>query len=104
MRVADAIALVTGGASGLGEATVREILGGGGRAAILDRPNSKGEALAKELGERALFAAADVTSERGQARSTRGEAVPAWISVMVNCADRHRTCVTVGRSRSSCSS
>src|SRR5262249_33866425 len=63
MRVQDAIAMVTGGASGLGEATVRTMVDGGGRAVILDRPSSKGEALARELGDRVAFAACDVTSE-----------------------------------------
>src|SRR4029077_6866084 len=37
MQIADSVALVTGGASGLGEATVRLIVHGGGRAMILDR-------------------------------------------------------------------
>jgi NAD(P)-dependent dehydrogenase (short-subunit alcohol dehydrogenase family) len=62
MNVAETVALVTGGASGLGEATVRMVVGAGGRAAILDRPGSPGETLARELGERALFVPADVTS------------------------------------------
>ncbi len=62
MKLADVVAIVTGGASGLGEATVRTIVAAGGRAAILDRPQSDGEKLASELGaERALFVPADVT-------------------------------------------
>jgi NAD(P)-dependent dehydrogenase (short-subunit alcohol dehydrogenase family) len=57
-------ALVTGGASGLGEATVRRLAADGAAAVvILDLPGSRGEALAKELGDRVRFAAADVTSE-----------------------------------------
>ena len=63
MKVEGTVALVTGGASGLGAATVRELLGAGGRAMILDRPQSDGAALAKELGSDAAFAAADVTSD-----------------------------------------
>jgi NAD(P)-dependent dehydrogenase (short-subunit alcohol dehydrogenase family) len=87
MRTADAIALVTGGASGLGEATVREILAGGGKAAILDRPNSKGDALARELGDRAIFAAADVTSESEvQAGVDAAAKKFGTINVVVNCA------------------
>ena len=87
MRIEDAIALVTGGASGLGEATVRTVLAGGGRATILDRPNSKGEALAKELGERAIFAAADVTKEAEvQAAVDATAARFGTLNVVVNCA------------------
>src|SRR5215813_5921986 len=62
MKLADSVALVTGGASGLGEATVRMVLRAGGRAVILDRAGSPGEALARELGAGALFTPADVTS------------------------------------------
>lgn len=63
MRMEDVKAIVTGGASGLGEATVREIVGAGGCAAILDMNEARGQALAQELGERAIFARTDVTSE-----------------------------------------
>ena len=63
MKLEGAVALVTGGASGLGEATVRAFVTKGARAAILDRPNSAGEKLATELGAgKAIFVPADVTS------------------------------------------
>src|SRR5439155_815433 len=62
MKIAGAVALVTGGASGLGEATVAMVVENGGKAAILDRPGSAGEDVARRLGAQALFAAADVTS------------------------------------------
>lgn len=55
MRIQDSIALVTGGASGLGEATVRNIVKHGGKAAILDLSEEKGSALAAELGENTVF-------------------------------------------------
>ena len=64
MKLQDVRALVTGGASGLGLATVKRILAGGGKAAILDRPNSEGEHVAATLGKNALFAPADVTNEQ----------------------------------------
>src|SRR5207248_10949516 len=68
MKIAGAVALVTGGASGLGEATVAMVIEGGGQAAILDRPGSAGEDVARRLGARALFTPADVTSaEEAQA-------------------------------------
>lgn len=56
-------AIVTGGASGLGEAVVREIVHTGGRAAILDVNADKGESLARELGEATFFHKTDVTNE-----------------------------------------
>src|SRR5262245_15657383 len=46
MKLSAVVALVTGGASGLGEATVRAIVAGGGKVAIMDRPNSAGETVA----------------------------------------------------------
>src|SRR5207244_9137508 len=63
MRIEGSIAIVSGGASGLGEATVRAFLAAGGRAVILDRPDSAGERLAGELGTAAAFAPGDVRSE-----------------------------------------
>ena len=87
MRVQDAIAFVTGGASGLGEATVRNVVEGGGRAIIVDRPNSNGAAVAKDIGDRALFAPADVTSE-AEVQAALDAAIGRFgaISVVVNCA------------------
>jgi NAD(P)-dependent dehydrogenase (short-subunit alcohol dehydrogenase family) len=63
MKLSNAIAVVTGGASGLGLATVQKIVAAGGKAAILDRPNSEGEKRALELGSAVIFAPADVTKE-----------------------------------------
>jgi len=56
-------AVVTGGASGLGLATTRRLRSAGANVLILDLPGSAGEHVADELGERARFAPADVTSE-----------------------------------------
>ncbi len=88
MKLDEAVAIVTGGASGLGEATVRNLVGGGARAAILDRPQSPGAQLAAELGAaRAVFLAADVTSgtEVTKAVAQAKEAFGA-IHIAVNCA------------------
>ena len=52
MEIKDAVALVTGGASGLGLATVRALLDDGAQVVIVDLPSSKGEEVAKELGGR----------------------------------------------------
>ena len=55
MRVSECIAVVTGGASGLGEACVRELAGAGAKAAIFDLDVEKGQKLAAELGERIVI-------------------------------------------------
>lgn len=60
MRVKDSVGLVTGGASGLGAGAVRMLIANGGKAAILDLPNSHGKALADELGDAAHFVPTDV--------------------------------------------
>lgn len=57
------VALVTGGASGLGAATVRALVGAGAKVVILDRAKETGEALAQELGGAVRFAETDVTNE-----------------------------------------
>jgi NAD(P)-dependent dehydrogenase (short-subunit alcohol dehydrogenase family) len=56
-------AVVTGGGSGLGEATARALVARGARVAILDLGLSRGAEVAKSLGDAAFFAEADVTQE-----------------------------------------
>jgi NAD(P)-dependent dehydrogenase (short-subunit alcohol dehydrogenase family) len=87
MDIAKSVALVTGGASGLGEATVRTFVGAGGKAVILDRPNSAGDELARALGSAVAFAPADVTSEEEVAAAV-ARAVERFgtVHVAVNCA------------------
>jgi len=78
--------IVTGGASGLGEGTVRMLIAGGATAVIADVQADKGEALAKQLGAKARFVKCDVTSE------TDGQAVVdaalklGGLQGLVNCA------------------
>ena len=87
MKVEGTVALVTGGASGLGAATVRELLAAGGKAMIVDRPQSDGAKLAEELGANAAFAAADVTSE-AEAVAAVQQTVERFgtIHININCA------------------
>jgi NAD(P)-dependent dehydrogenase (short-subunit alcohol dehydrogenase family) len=61
MLIPDSVAVVTGGASGLGEATVRRLAKAGARVVIVDLPGSAGQQVADSLGDEILFAAADVT-------------------------------------------
>jgi len=56
------VGLVTGGASGLGRATVERFVREGARVTLCDLPTSKGEEVAKSLGENCVFAPVDVTS------------------------------------------
>jgi NAD(P)-dependent dehydrogenase (short-subunit alcohol dehydrogenase family) len=61
MKIEGANALVAGGASGLGAATVRRLHGAGARVTIADINAEQGEALAAELGDGAAFVRSDVT-------------------------------------------
>jgi NAD(P)-dependent dehydrogenase (short-subunit alcohol dehydrogenase family) len=61
MQIEGASALVAGGASGLGAATARRLHAAGATVTIADVNEQQGEALAAELGDRAAFAACDVT-------------------------------------------
>ena len=61
MEIAGSGALVAGGASGLGEATVRHLHEAGARVVIADVNEERGERLAADLGERVSFVPADVT-------------------------------------------
>ena len=63
MRLEGRTALVTGGASGIGEAAVRRIVAAGGHAGILDLNAEASAALAKELGPRVASASADMRDE-----------------------------------------
>jgi len=87
MEIRGSTAVVTGGGSGLGEATAREIVARGGRALILDRDRSRGAEVAKSLGAAALFAAADVTDEAGVAAALeRAVAELGALRAVVSCA------------------
>ena len=80
-------AVVTGGASGLGAATTRELVSCGAKVAVLDLPGSPGEELAKELGANVIFCPTDVTQE-DQVESAVARAVEELgdLRICVSCA------------------
>jgi 3-hydroxyacyl-CoA dehydrogenase/3-hydroxy-2-methylbutyryl-CoA dehydrogenase len=87
MRIEGIGAIVTGGGSGLGEATARLLAERGARVAILDLGRSKGAEVAKSIGDAALFCEADVASEE-QVGAALDRAIDAFgaVHAAVNCA------------------
>lgn len=87
MQLNKVVALVTGGASGLGGATVRRLIDAGAKAVILDMNAELGEKVAQELGENARFVKANVASE-AEVQAAVKAAVDAFgsLNVLVNCA------------------
>jgi NAD(P)-dependent dehydrogenase (short-subunit alcohol dehydrogenase family) len=87
MRIAGTNALVTGGASGLGAATVRRLVGAGARVVIADLNPETGQALEHELGEPVAFVNTDVTDGDSMAAAVRMAAERfSGLHVLVNCA------------------
>ena len=78
--------VVTGGASGLGAATVRMVVGAGGRAVIADVNEAAGVALARELGANARFVRCDVTDEASASAAVRAASDVGTLNGLVNCA------------------
>ncbi len=88
MKIQDAVALVTGGASGLGEATVIELAKRGAKVTIVDVDTERGEKLAALCGAgSAIFVKADVTSDADMQQALK-KTVDTFgkINVAVNCA------------------
>src|SRR6476661_2063077 len=91
-------AIVTGAASGLGEATARALASRGVKVAVFDRDAEKGEKVASEIG--GMFAKVDITDEASvdaafeQARSAHGQE-----RICINCAGVANAVKTVGRDK-----
>jgi NAD(P)-dependent dehydrogenase (short-subunit alcohol dehydrogenase family) len=87
MKFDNAVFIVTGGASGLGEAAVRRFHAAGARVVIADLNSERGEKLAAELGARAVFQRTDVSSENdAQACVARAVTSFGGLQGLVNCA------------------
>lgn len=87
MDVPGCVAVVSGGASGLGAGVVRMLAEGGARVAILDRDAGAGQALAAEMGPTSTFHQADITNP-GQLAEACAAASDAHgdPNLLVNCA------------------
>lgn len=98
MKISETVAIVTGGASGLGEATVRNFVAGGAKVAIFDMNASRGEQVAAELGDNAIFAKVDVTSE-DDVKAGIAKTVEAFgkVNANVNCAGIGMAVKTMGK-------
>ncbi|WP_420997860.1 SDR family NAD(P)-dependent oxidoreductase [Cupriavidus sp. 30B13] len=95
---ASVTAVITGGASGLGEATARALAAQGVRVALFDLNAEKGEALARELG--GVFCQVNVTSESEvEAGFARARAALGQERILVNCAGTGNAIKTASRSR-----
>ncbi len=84
MRVDGSTFLVTGGGSGLGAASARELAGAGGTVILADVDRERGEEVAKELGEAGRFVETDVTDEAAVQAAL--DAAPDGVQGVVNCA------------------
>jgi len=94
MDISGQVALVTGGASGLGLATAERLVDDGASVVIVDLPSSQGAEVAEKLGDRVRFAPADVTDEAQVAAALDVADELGTLRVAVSCAGigpAHRT-------------
>jgi NAD(P)-dependent dehydrogenase (short-subunit alcohol dehydrogenase family) len=97
MEIKGAGALVSGGGSGLGEATARRLNGAGATVTIVDRDGDRGRALAHDLGGDTRFVQADVTDADQMAAAVEQAAEGAPLRINVNCAGIGLAERTIGR-------
>jgi len=97
MRIEGAAALVTGGASGLGEATVRRLTAAGAAVTIVDRDEKRADALAAELGGQVQAIAADVGDPDQVKAAVDLAASGPPLRIAVNCAGIGWAQRTIGR-------
>lgn len=80
-------AIITGGASGLGHAVAQHLVAQGGKVALFDVNEDKGQAAAQELGDAARFIRTDVTNEEGVvANASAARDAMGGLNVVMNCA------------------
>ncbi len=98
MKIADARAAITGGASGLGHAVARRLIAQGGRVALLDVQDGPGEQAAQALGADAHYYRCDVTDEAAvEAAMTAAASAMGGLNLLVNCAGIGGSARTLGK-------
>jgi NAD(P)-dependent dehydrogenase (short-subunit alcohol dehydrogenase family) len=98
MNISGIAAVVTGAASGLGEATARELAKRGAKVAVFDRDSDRGSKVASEIG--GVFCEVDVTSdEKVAAAFARAREAHGQERVLVNCAGVANAAKTVARDK-----
>ncbi|SLN18397.1 Levodione reductase [Roseovarius gaetbuli] len=96
MRIQDTAAIITGGASGLGEATARHFADMGAKVTLLDRDAERGQSVAADIG--ATFVETDVTDEASVAAAiSAAKSAMGRITAAVNCAGIATGEKTLGR-------
>ncbi|OBC11461.1 3-hydroxy-2-methylbutyryl-CoA dehydrogenase [Mycobacterium sp. 852013-50091_SCH5140682] len=94
MEIRDSVAVVTGGASGLGLATTKRLLDAGASVVVIDL---KGEEVIAELGDRARFVGTDVTDEAGVSEALDVAESLGPVRINVNCAGIGNAIKTLGK-------
>jgi NAD(P)-dependent dehydrogenase (short-subunit alcohol dehydrogenase family) len=94
VQIKDALAVVTGGASGLGLATAKRLLNAGASVVVIDL---KGEEAVAELGERAKFVEANVTDEASVSKALDVAESMGPLRINVNCAGIGNAVKTLGK-------
>jgi NAD(P)-dependent dehydrogenase (short-subunit alcohol dehydrogenase family) len=94
VEIKDAVAVVTGGASGLGLATTKRLLDRGASVVVIDL---KGEEVVKDLGDRARFAQANVTDPEAVSEALDAAEEMGPLRINVNCAGIGNAIKTVSK-------
>jgi NAD(P)-dependent dehydrogenase (short-subunit alcohol dehydrogenase family) len=98
MDINEVAAVVTGAASGLGEATARELARRGAKVAIFDRDSARGEQVANDVG--GIFCEVDVTSDQAvKAAFDKARTAHDQERILVNCAGVANAAKTVARDK-----
>ncbi len=97
MRIQGAVAFVTGGASGLGEATARRLHAQGASVVLADKNAERGEQVAADLGARAVFADTDVTSAESVQAAIEVATGLGPLRIVVSCAGSGMAGRTINR-------
>ena len=98
MEIKDAVAVVTGGASGLGLATTKRLLDAGAQVVVLDiRGKEAVDQLGAELGDRVTFAQTDVTDEAAVTAALDAAEALGPLRIVINCAGTGNAIKTLGK-------